>query len=146
MPDPTPRPAPPRVGRRGTFLLIAAVVWAITGLQVLTSPVEPGGLVHQEWPLPIRVILWLAPAVTAVVYAFRAVDWPAYVLLLPAPLIRALSYTWAWATWHLSGGEEGMERGWAFAAASVAMSAFVALVAGWPETTTTVPADPEDSP
>lgn len=121
------------VGRRGAFLLVLALGWAALGFQTWTQRNIPDTMLHHEIPDVLRVGLWWVPAAAAIFYAFRQVDWPAYPLLILAPIVRGVSYMWATFTWLITDGAEGAGRAWASAPIYFVSVFVILLIAGWPE-------------
>lgn len=120
------------LGYRGRALFFLAVVWAMIGVRLL----ETGGLPDagrgyalplQHLPLWLRVFLWWAPAALAAVTAFWPAGWTRWgfiALVLPVAF-RAASYAFSVLFGHL--GDLISCLVW------VGITAFVMLLAGWPE-------------
>lgn len=121
------------VGRRGAFLLVIALGWTMVGFQVWTQRNIPDTMLHHQIPDLLRVGLWWGPAALAIFFAFRQVDWPAYPLLIIAPIVRGVSYLWGTFTWLITDGAEGAGRAWASAPIYFVSVFVILLIAGWPE-------------
>jgi len=125
-----------RLGRRGAVLLLAGLLWVVIGVSVPGAPLSPYEPVHESFPMPVRVGLWVLPGVVAVAAAWRprgAPDGWAYALLIAAPLVRSASWAGTEVQHLWPGGELGYDRGYVSAASWLAVVGFVLITAGWPE-------------
>lgn len=129
------------LGTRGWILLVCAWVWGLLGLGVVLQAARTGepSLLHLYMPVPLRVTLWWAPALLAVYGAFWRKRLPVVTAaLIIAPLIRVVSYVWAWFTWvaHESTFLQwmtpdwfGVPSGWYSAAIHLPLIALVLIAA-----------------
>lgn len=125
-----------RVGRRGGYLLLKAVMFAGHGLLFLLWPPTPALAAALRVPLtlaPLRVWggVWLAAAVVAAASAFRrgpgSDRWGFLALILVASF---------WASSYVAGaviGTGGFARGMVAALLYSTLAGVIVIVAGWPE-------------
>lgn len=112
--------------RRGKAMAVMGAVWLIFGYYVeMGAGSTPDGAPHATWPEGVRAIDWAASGALALVsVAARPVRSWALACLAIMPLIRVVSYTWAWAAWWIPGSPPGTE----FAPYSIA---HYAVFLGW---------------
>lgn len=132
-----------RLGRRGTFLLLFGIVYAIFGWSLLTTDTTPERALVFGWlPDQARAAIWFTAAAFALVFAWRRSpgdDTPGFLALIVPPIIRGVSFLWALLVWYVTDGEIGYPDGWAGAAIWVAVVGVVLLIASWAEPTGFVP-------
>jgi len=122
-----------RVGRRGAFLLIFALAFAVLGIKAIIEPsVDDGRFVLYSFlPNYIRGVLWITPAAIAVFAACRtppAKDIYGFVALIIPPTVLAASHLWSWVAHFL--GATPYAFGWASAATWVLQIAIIVIAAG----------------
>jgi peptidoglycan/LPS O-acetylase OafA/YrhL len=119
------------VGFRGSFLLVLAAVDALTAWSLMHPP-EPIAHISQYRflqdiaPLGAWASLWVGVGLVCAVYAFRRVDWPAFLAsaLLNLGWIVLLLIAW---------GFGDVTRGWVTASQWVVAGFLVVRIAAWPE-------------
>jgi len=139
---------PSRLGRRGAVLLILGVIWFFIGISTITDPRvgigQSQGLFHEESPSWLRAALWIGTALFALSSAWRIAgrrdDW-GYMALILMPLVRTMSYLWAWLI-NLFGGQ-GDPMGWLGVIVWGTITILVFTISGWPETPKFVPPETE---
>lgn len=110
-------------------LTIAGFTWTWLGVGVATGAASvPDGAPHTMIPLPVRTAFWLIPAagVVAVLITRRCAALVASALVL-APMVRVVSYLWAWFA-HLA-GDTGHPAGWYPAVMHLPLLGLVVLIA-----------------
>lgn len=110
-------------------LTIAAFTWTWLGIGVATGAASvPDGAPHTMIPLPARVAFWLIPAagVVAVLITRRHAALVTSTLIL-APMVRIVSYLWAWIAYLA--GDTGHPTGWYPAVMHLPLLALVVLIA-----------------
>lgn len=86
---------PPAPNRR-IVLALLGVLWVLTAIRIPYDE-RRTGLVHEELPVPVRVALWLLPAVVALAAVWwRRLDAWAWTLLIAGPLVSFASFGWGW--------------------------------------------------
>lgn len=122
-----------RIGRRGAFLSLFAIVYAIIGYSYLLTPTTP--LVRKALRLaldllPLRAwgVLWLVAAAIMLLSAGLRTgrDWLGFVVAMLLPAWWAVMYFLAWL-------HADLPRGWLSSAVYAALAGAVGVVAGWPE-------------
>jgi len=139
---------PSHLGRRGAVLLILGVIWFFIGISIITDPRvgigQNQGLLHEESPTWLRATLWIGTALFALSSAWRIAgrrdDW-GYMALILMPLVRTMSYLWAWLI-NLFGGQ-GDPAGWLGFVVWGTVTILVYTISGWPETPKFVPPETE---
>lgn len=126
------RRLPTLLGRRGAILGGYGTVWLLYGYALLIEPhADRRGLelLLQALPLQAWAALWMAAGLTAMVCAWlpQGRDMPGFVALMLIVLPWMLSYLVSW--WPLG----SFSRGWIGTLIWAALTAPVAVVAGWPE-------------
>ena len=122
------------IGLRAEGMILAAVVWLTIGLGVAfnLAPENPAAW-HTLLPTPVRVTLWVGPALITLVTA-ASEKWSNWgiALLQLAPLVRIISYLLAWLFDLQPGPPPGDPAGWYHAATYVWMSAATLFLARIP--------------
>lgn len=133
-------------------MLLLGLMWIGQAVGVAEAPYTPGVasgiLLHERLPVSVRVVLWAGTGLLACFYGFRSRerrDTVGFVAAVVMPLERAFSFLVAYLL-HLAYRFEwtmsmGYERGLVGASVWLAVAAAVMVVAGWPEGSTTRPAD-----
>ena len=124
-----------RLGRRGLALVVFSLVFALTGLAALLEPAQDEGryILYTGLPVPLRVVLWVVPAVVGLWSAFRGVGRDAAgfaALVVPASIV-AFSYVWSMVG-HLVGLTD-YALGWTGAGRWLLILALLFIVSGWKE-------------
>lgn len=116
-----------RVGRRGAALLFFALLDVIYSVSLLSAP--PGGpyrFLASMLPMAVWASLWGMVGLLCAAQAFMRTDRLAFAA---AALIKVV-----WGVVQLLGWLIGdLDRGYVSAVVWLAFSAFVAVIAGWPE-------------
>lgn len=124
-----------QLGRRGAFLVLFAVVYALIGYSYLTlSPASVKAVrMSLHWalnvaPLPVWGWVWIATAVIAAASGLFAPGRKAagFVAGVVMPVLWGLANLAAWIS-------RDVPRGWVSAAIYAALAAAVGVVAGMPE-------------
>jgi hypothetical protein len=123
------------IGVRAEGMILAAGIWCLVGLGVITGPAQ--ALIPSVWhlliPPPITAALWIGTGLAGAVLApFRRASEAGLVLLLIAPALRFTSYLWGWLAEVIPGPPPGDPRGWFSALFYAAMLAFVILLSHIP--------------
>jgi hypothetical protein len=141
-----------RIGRRGLLLVLGGLAWMLIGISLLTTPAAnrftspdaPGPQFLDLIERPAIGIVWVGCGfVSALVGAVhdRAIaqqhDAVGFNALLIPPMLWMFAFGWAIIAHFISGGREGSETASYGFAIWVIVSAFIIVVAGWP--------DPSDS-
>lgn len=122
-----------RLGLRGEAMVLLGIIWCLIGVGVvLGAACESGGLLHTLVPLPLRIAVWVVSGVFAVWAAFFGRTELALGVLAVAPIVRAVSYLWAWVMWLVPGGPVGVPTGWYAALFYFVMIGLVVLAAHIP--------------
>jgi hypothetical protein len=90
-----------KFGDRSLDLLMLAVVWLVVGYMITVNDPEPDVKVPIEYlGTPVRIAVWWIGAAAAAIAAFRVTryDQWGFAALMVGPLLRCLSYTFAWFT------------------------------------------------
>lgn len=141
-------PGTARFGRRKLVLLHCGTVWLLTGWVVQAAPVErfsrpgPGGglaiLDDPQWGL-----MWIVGGILAIANAiFRKLtngrDVVGFAGIVTPPFVWLLCYIWSAIAYVTTHGEFGNPRAGLGVLTWYLVSAFVLIVAGWPD-----PDDPD---
>lgn len=127
-----------RFGYRGRALTFVGLIWLLIGIRVATDPIaDPDHLLLvEQLPVWLRVCLWIAGGVTAIVTAW----WPTgadrfgFMALVVPAAIRTGSFAWSAFLGLVTRGEVGNARHWLDATAWAVVVGFIVLVlAPWPE-------------
>lgn len=119
-----------QLGVRGYTLLLCAFIWSLIGYGVWVGAGADGqpGTFHDELSVPIRLAIWVLPAVLALILAWSPrFDWIALGFLIIGPVFRFCSYITSWIL-HLI-GEPGLKDGWYPAAIYLALIGIVGIAA-----------------
>jgi len=141
---------PAKLGRRGAVLLILGVIWLFIGISTIADPYASGGrnlgLFHEALPSWLRATLWIGTALLALSSAWRAAgrrdDW-GYMALILMPIVRAMSYLWAWLLNLIPGPPVGDPTGWLGFIVWGTVAVLVFTISGWPESPKFVPPEKE---
>lgn len=136
-------------GRRGLALLYFGGLLALIGLGVLLQPqsrfTPPPGSTDAPRVTPLTLLdhpmlglLWIAAGLAAIVgstlrKARGGSDAWAFNSLLAPPFLWFLGHVWSFVAWLMSGGDLGRATGWVSAVVWFSFSAFIILIAGWPD-------------
>lgn len=122
-----------RVGRRGAFLALFAVIYGLIGYSFLFTPVTPQVQKALQFALDVMPlqgwgVTWLTAAALMLVSALLRTgrDWIGFTAAMLLPYSWALLFLLAWQN-------NDLPRGWVSAALYAALAAAVGVVAGWPE-------------
>lgn len=126
-----------RVGRRGSILIILAIVDVAYGYSLIGPSSDALGTAAITWrqhfaPLWVWGGVWLAVAAILIVSAFLRNDAIGYLAAIVLKIGWSLTTLLSW----LFGG---VERGWLSAIVWMVVAAMVWVIAGWPEPTSTTP-------
>lgn len=136
-------PGVTRWGRRTLILLHGGATWVIFGWAVYTIPIErfsrpgPGGALEiMDTPYP--GIMWVAFGALAFVAAFtrrrfRGGDAWGFVGLTTPPIVWLICYLWSAIAFFVTDGGAGNQRAGVGVLTWYFVSAFVLIVAGWPD-------------
>lgn len=141
-------PGTNRFGRRKLVLVHCGSVWLLTGWAVMVDPIErfsrPGpGAELQFLDSPHWGVMWIAGGIFAFVNAIvrKHIDGRdvfGYAGIVTPPFVWLIFYLWSAALHLFSRGELGNSRAPLGALTWYLISAFVLIVAGWPD-----PDDPD---
>lgn len=137
-------PGAARFGRRTLILLHGGGAWLIFGWAIYTIPVHrfsgPSevGLVLSWLDSPLTGLLWLAGGGLAIVNAPLRKRWGGrdvigFVGLTVPPIVWFLAYLWSAIVYLVPGGAVGTDRSVVGLVNWYLVSAFVLVVAGWPD-------------
>jgi hypothetical protein len=136
MATPPTRALARMLGRRGATLAILGVAFLIIGVKALLAPVEPVQdryLLYSLLPPAVRGVLWILPAILALVAAIKTTgrDGFGFAALAAPPSAMAFSYLWSSvANWV---GLSPWPFGWTSALTWLMILALLSVIAGWPE-------------
>lgn len=119
------------IGVRAEGMILAAAIWCLVGLGVLTGPTPTPvpSVWHLLIPAPVTAVIWMGTGILGAVLApFRRASDFGLVVLLVAPGLRFTSYLWGWIAELIPGPPPGDPRGWFSALFYAAMLAFVILL------------------
>jgi hypothetical protein len=124
------------LGRRGATLAILGVAFLIIGVKALLAPVEPVEdryLLYSLLPAGVRAVLWMLPAVLAIVAAFKPTgrDGFGFAALAGPPCVMIGSYVWSTVAHFVGVGEWSF--GWTSAITWLMVLTLLSVIAGWPE-------------
>lgn len=137
-------PRPSRIGRRTLILLHGGSVWIMFGWAVYTAPIErfsrPGPDPLNIMDTPYAGVMWVACGVLAVACAalrprLRGGDSVGFAGLVTPPIVWVVAYIWSAIAYVVTGGEAGSPRAGIGLLTWYLVSAFVLIVAGWPDPT-----------
>jgi hypothetical protein len=135
------------LGRRGGILLMLGAMFGVLGLKAWIEPLQDDGrfIIYAMLPEPVRVALWLVPAVIAIlslIFRKRVGDGAGFAaLVLPAGTM-AFSYVWSGVA-HLV-GLTAWPFGWSSAAIWLLILGLILIISGWGEVQ--APAEREEVP
>lgn len=140
-------PGTTRLGRRTLILLHCGTVWLITGWAIQAVPVErfsqPGpDDALQILDSPAWSLMWIVGGTLAILNALLRKPWNGrdvlgFLGLTTPPFVWLLAYLWS-AIVYVTTGTDGNPRAWLGVLTWYLVSAFVLIVAGWPD-----PDDPD---
>jgi hypothetical protein len=141
-------PGEARFGRRTLILLHCGSVWLVTGWVILGAPMErfsrPGiGGALQILDAPEWGAMWIVGGILAIMNAIVRRFWNGrdvlgFLGLITPPFVWLIFYAWSAVTYVSSNGEYGNARSGVGLLVWYLVSAFVLIVAGWPD-----PDDPD---
>lgn len=118
-----------RIGRRGCALCFFALLDFVYAASLLSAPLSAIAsyrFLSSVLPLPVWAALWAGVGLLCLAQAFMLSDRLAFAA---ASLIKVV-----WGVMQLIGWlVAGIDRGYVSAAVWLALAAFVAVIAGWPE-------------
>lgn len=120
-------------------MLVLGAVWVLIGVgSAVGAPQHIDSAVHLLIPASVRVALWVVSGMVAVgtCWSSRASNVGLGGLVI-MPMVRLVSYTWAWVQSLIPGDPDGYPDGWYSALFYVVMLALVWVVAAIPAHTTT---------
>lgn len=92
-------------------LRLLGLLWVIMGLTVLFagSPIDPGNaILYEVWPVHLRVFMWIATGVPAIIASYRCRGtMTGFALLLVMPVERASALIWSQIQWIIPGPPPG---------------------------------------
>lgn len=146
-------PGETRLGRRTLVLLHCGSVWLITGWAVLAAPTDrfsrpgPGGAL-QLLDSPQWGLMWVAGGILAITNAILRKFWNGrdvvgFLGLTTPPFVWLLGYAWSAAAYVSTRGDYGNPRAGLGLLTWYLVSAFVLIVAGWPDPNDPDVADPD---
>lgn len=122
-----------RLGLRGEAMVLLGIIWCLIGVGVILGVAhESVDLLHTLVPIPLRLAVWIGPGLYALWAAFFGKTELALGALAVAPIIRAVSYLWAWVMSLVPGGPDGVPTGWYAALFYFVMIGLVVLAAHIP--------------
>ena len=95
---PSPQTIANRIGSRGAMLLVLSALWVRLFLWPLVEGrAADAGLFYYTWPIELRVALWAATILVAVIAAFfpPRKDWFGWAALVLMPMQRLSAWAWA---------------------------------------------------
>jgi uncharacterized membrane protein YeaQ/YmgE (transglycosylase-associated protein family) len=107
-----------RLGERGTFLLIFAIIEITRGYQTIVTPALrlPGvTVIHDAIPIPWYGLMWVICGLAGGLFAFTTTpgrDRYGYIIQMIPTALTALSYVGSWVISFIP-GQMGDPRGWA---------------------------------
>lgn len=122
-----------RLGRRGTALLLFAVIFTIYGIALAgADPSRPGlGKVADVIPMKALAICWLVTGVVGAICAVLRKTGIGFGTLMFMPLAWTASYGFTYFSWLITGA--GYQLAWAGILVWGLIVGLLALIAGWPE-------------
>ena len=122
-----------RLGRRGTALILFAVIFTIYGLALAGSDPKRPGLGALAEVIPVRALagLWVVAGLSGAVCALVRRTGVGFGVLMFMPLVWTASYGFTFLAWLTTG--EGQSLAWAGALVWLQIVAVLVLIAGWPE-------------
>lgn len=122
-----------RLGYRGAFLLLMAAIFIETSFEVYGLRSADVDLVAFRLPIWIEIGVWAVPAVVAIVCAFLHTDWPAFTLLMIAPVLHTASFAWGAFVWETTNGARGEDFAFESIPTYVLVIGLILLIGRWPE-------------
>lgn len=127
-----------KIGRRGLFLVLLAVLWCTTAFNVyITAPdiVISDALIYQQLPVPMRIAAWVASAAFMAFAALRRSRWqPAgFAVAAIMPVERVIGGLWSAFASVAPGGADGNLQSIVPAMTWAVIVGIIWLVAGWDE-------------
>lgn len=136
-------PGQSRFGRRTLVLLHCGSTWIIFGWAIYSIPVErfsrpgPGGaleIMDTPWP----GIMWAACGVLAIINAVFRKRWHGrdvmgFTGIVTPPFVWLLAYMWSAIAYVVTHGDSGNPRAGVGLVTWYLVSAFVLIIAGWPD-------------
>lgn len=124
-----------RIGRRGTFICLMALLWFGFGLYVLISnePINLGdAILYEQLPVGFRASLWFLTSLMAFICAFRSSgEKVGFALLAFMPAERLFSFLWSVANYLIPGYPPGVLHAFAGTVIWSTILLLLYVVAGW---------------
>lgn len=122
-----------RLGRRGTALVLFAVIFTIYGLALAGSDPDRPGLGALSDLIPMRALaaLWIVAGLIGAACALLRRTGVGFGVLMFMPLAWTASYGFTFLAWLATG--DGQSLAWAGALVWGLIVGVLALIAGWPD-------------
>jgi hypothetical protein len=100
-----------RYGHRAAFVWLISACWVLMGIIVALGDQPPAPyLFHTHFPIPLRAMFWIVPALISAMVAQTEHEWWAFVVL-GLPAAQRLASFWV-GVWLSQRAEESAWVGW----------------------------------